>query len=51
MKWQVKGEKRGLAVGLTAPTSPVRGLFRPVRELVRARPWTHGLRNSASTDI
>jgi hypothetical protein len=32
MKRQVKGEKRGLAVGLTAPTGPVRGLF-------RARPW------------
>ena len=32
MKRQVKGEKRGLAVGLTATTSPV-------RELVRSRPW------------
>jgi hypothetical protein len=32
MKWQVKGEKRGLVVGLTAPTGPVRGL-------VRSRPW------------
>jgi hypothetical protein len=39
MKWQVKGETRGLAVGLTASTSPVRGLFRPVRGLVRSRPW------------
>ena len=32
MKWQVKGEKRGLVVGLTAPTGPV-------RVLVRSRPW------------
>jgi hypothetical protein len=29
----------GGAVGIIAPSGPVRGLFRPVRGLVRARPW------------
>ena len=32
LKWQVRGEKRVGEVGVTAPTGPVRGLFRP-------RPW------------
>ena len=32
LKWQVEGEKRSVTVGVTAPTGPVRDVFRP-------RPW------------
>ena len=32
LKWQVEGEKRRVTVGVTAPTGPVRDVFRP-------RPW------------
>ena len=32
-------QEAGRTVGVTAPAGLVRGLFRPVRGLVRARPW------------
>ena len=31
MKWQVRGEKPGRTVGVTAPTGPIRGFSAPVR--------------------